>query len=283
MKRFIAILYFGGCALLAPSLPAQNNYITTIHPFSTIIKPLLPASEGITALLPAGASPHTFEMRPSDARSIASARALIFGGANLDDWAVSVYAKERIDLISLIPDSLRVYLDEEKKITDPHFWTDPLTVLAMLEPIANRLCALDPDNCDLIRENSRKFGDLLQRLDGRIRSRTGTITNRNIMISHPFFNYFLRRYQFNLIGVIETVPGKEPGPREISGLIEAGNRHHIRAVFVHGQHEARSAAIVADGLNVPVISLDPIGSPESTPEYADLIMLNVNRMMEALK
>ncbi len=283
MKRCIAILYFAGCFMFAPVLPAQNDYITTIHPFTTIIKPLLPASEGITALLPAGASPHTFEMRPSDARSIANARALIFGGANLDDWAVSVYAKNRIDLISLIPDSLRVYLDEEKKITDPHFWTDPLTVIAMLDGIADRLCALDPEHCDLIHEKCGVFGTLLQQLDARIRSRIGTISNRNIMISHPFFNYFLRRYRFNLVGIIETVPGKEPGPREISGLIEAGKRHHIRAVFVHGQHEARSAAIVADGLNVPVVSLDPIGSPDTTPSYTDLIMLNVNRMLEVLK
>ena len=283
MNRSLCISLITGILLSASILIAQNHYTTTIYPFKTIIGPLLPASDKIAALLPPGASPHTFEIKPSDARAVADARAFIIGGANLDDWALSAPSENLINLQRMIPDSSILYLDSQKNTVDPHFWTDPLTVYAMLDKITARLCEVDPRNCAIFRQNQHFFAAELRELHKEIKTQMRTIKNQNVMISHPFFSYFLKRYGLNLIGVIEAVPGKEPGPREISRLIEAGRQDNIRAVLVHGRHEERSATVVANALDVPVVRLDPIGSPELTPTYADLMYLNVERMMEALK
>ena len=87
-------------------------------------------------------------------------------------------------------------------------------------------------------------------------------------------------FRLNLIGVVEYQPGREPGPRELAKLLETGRRHNIRAIYVHGQHEARSAAVLADGLGIPVIMLDPVGDPDVTPGYAQLLQRIANRILE---
>jgi len=264
-------------------LPAQNEYVTTIHPFKTIVQPLLPNEDGVSVLLPAAASPHTFELKPSDVRSIAACTALIIGGPNLDDWAFNTHVKHLINLQDLIPDSMRIYLDDHKQIVDPHFWTDPLTVRSMLTQLSARLCEMNPHSCAEIQERTKDFAESLKQLDDEIKIMTGAIQNRNIIISHPFFLYFIRRYGLKLVGIIEPVPGKEPGPREISRLIDEGRRYAVSGVFVHGHHEERSAALVAGTLQVPLVRLDPIGTPETAPCYSDLLKFNIQRILDATK
>ena len=266
-------------SIVSPLL-GQTWYVTSIYPFKLILNPLLAGKGSIMALLPPGASPHTFEIKPSEARAIANARALIIGGANLDDWAAGSSPENLINLQLLIPDSLKIYLDDQKETVDPHFWTDPLTVRAMLSSLTEKLCRLDQQNCSRIRSNSGKFASILTSLDSDIRNQLSSITNRSIMISHPFFNYFLKRYGLNTVGIIETVPGKEPGPREISGLIAAGRANKIRAVYVHSRHEERSASVIADALDIPLVRLDPIGNPQEINDYSELIIYNVKRIVE---
>ncbi len=264
-------------------LPAQNEYVTTIHPFKTIIQPILPVEDSISVLLPAAASPHTFEIKPSDARVINDCTALIIGGPNLDDWAFSANAKHLINLQQLIPDSMKIYLDDREEVVDPHFWTDPLTVKSMLANLSARLCKIDPHSCVKIQDRTSDFAGSLERLDAEIKIMMGAIRNRNIIISHPFFLYFLKRYGLNLVGVIEPTPGKEPGPREISRLIEQGRKYAVSAVFVHGHHEARSASLVANMLGIPLVQLDPIGTPEIAPSYSDLLKYNIQRILDSTK
>jgi zinc transport system substrate-binding protein len=266
---------------IASTLCGQTGYVTSIYPFKLILNPLLGGRDSITTLLPPGASPHTFEIKPSDARAIANARALIIGGANLDDWTTGSFPEKLINLQLLIPDSLKMYLDDKKETVNPHFWTDPLTVRAMLHMLTEKLCNLDPQNCKRIMSNSGTFSSMLSGLDTDIRMQLRSVGNRSMMISHPFFNYFLKRYGLDLVGVIETVPGKEPGPREISELIRAGRTNKIRAVYVHSGHEERSATVIADALGIPLVRLDPIGDPQKIRDYAELIRYNVNLIVKA--
>ena len=82
-KTFIFVLL-----LSFNSAYSQTKYVTTIHPFHEILKNITGARGEVHRILPPGASPHTYELRPSDLRIVATATALFYGSENLDAWAL---------------------------------------------------------------------------------------------------------------------------------------------------------------------------------------------------
>lgn len=63
------------------------NVVTTIFPLADIIRELGGDRVSVSYLLPAGASPHTYEPTVEQARSIAGAHLFVYVGAGLDEWA----------------------------------------------------------------------------------------------------------------------------------------------------------------------------------------------------
>ena len=131
---------------------AQPKFVTTIYPFFDIVRSIVGDRGVVYNILPSGASPHTYQLRPSDMRHVETATAMIMGGPGLDDWAYKLPNTNRIELLDLVPDSLILTFEafhEETRVKDsvstdehahhhhegdidPHFWTDPLTVRGIL-------------------------------------------------------------------------------------------------------------------------------------------------------
>src|SRR5690606_16416946 len=112
-----------------------------------------------THLLPAGASPHTFEPRPSQIRDVARADLIISNGARLDDWIEPLIAAgnpqaERLVLANGVPllpwsepsgDGDPDDHAHHHGAFDPHIWLDPVLVKDDLAPrIAQALTHLAP-------------------------------------------------------------------------------------------------------------------------------------------
>ena len=127
---------------------------TTSSVFASIVSELAGSTFEVRNVLPAGSSPHAFEPRPSDARAITSARLLIYGASNLDEWVVRRTDVPRTSLMSLLPDSMALPHGSENP--NPHFWLDPLAVKALVGPLADLLCGLEASYCDEIRRQANR-------------------------------------------------------------------------------------------------------------------------------
>lgn len=299
MKKFLALIIL---ITAGPAL-SQTKYVTTIHPFRTIIQTIVGERAEAYDILPAGASPHTYELRPSDVRMMEAAHALFYGAINLDAWALKFQHARHIELIKLVDHDALIYFQQEghnartdaprdhdkaeghhdHSGVDPHFWTDPMTVKSMLPGLVKELCALDPAGCELFKNNSLRFSRQLDSLHVKIKTMLAPIQGSNVMISHPFFQYFFRSYGIDPVGIIEAIPGKEPTPRQLKKYIEQVKQNQVKAVFDHIQLPDRATKLVAEASGRKLCHLDPIGGVAGRQTYDELLLYNARLILEALQ
>lgn len=267
-------------------------YATTVYPFRSILEPVVGARGSVRNLLPVGASPHTYDPRPSDAISAADAVVLFYGAPELDDWGAQLSSRRTVALIDMLPDSLVGNLQSHHSVNgaehghstgrDPHFWMDPLTVDALLPALVDTLCAADSESCAVYSENAGAFSDRLAALHDSVRSLIDPVASRSVLLSHPFIEYFLRRYGIRVAGVVEETPGSEPTAHDMLRIVNEVRQSGADAVLVLSQSPDRAARAVSETLNMPVIELDPIGGVDGRMTYEDLILYNAHRLRQAL-
>ncbi len=287
--RFIAIFFLS--LLVSCSAPTgKNELVTTIFPFKVILQEVVGNRFEIKAILPAGADPHTYEMLPSDFQSIQNAKVFFYGSNSLDGWASKIDIKNKVEMLSLVPKNylidIKVYNignHEEHLGTDPHFWTDPVTVKAMLPNILNELIKVDPAGKDEYQSNAKLFSEKLDSLDLIIKQNLKNIRYKNIFTSHPFYNYFFERYGFNVLGSIEIAPGSQPTPKDLKNLIDLVDKENVKAIFINRQDSNKSAKVLAESAGIKDFTLDPIGGNQGNTTYEEIILNNLEIIKQALK
>jgi zinc transport system substrate-binding protein len=212
------------------------------------------------------------------------------GSPKLDNWAYRFHHPSRIELIPLIPKENLLYLEvkfgKHKGKTagiDPHFWTDPLTVKMLIPELVKRLYQLDSNGCDIYEKNSQIFINQLDSLYQMIKEKLAVIENKSILLAHPFFQYYLKRFDFDLVGIIEIAEGTEPTPRELKEIIEIARDRKVKAIFTQKQHSDRAARIVAESTGTKVYELDPLGGVLDRKTYQEILLYNTQIILEALR
>jgi zinc transport system substrate-binding protein len=166
---------------------------------------------------------------------------------------------------------------------DPHFWTSPVAVQALLPALVDSLCAVDAEGCATYRANADTFATELEALDGRLSTMLRPVRHAPVMLAQPFFHYFARRYGPRVVGVVEASPAKEPSPREVQRLVTRARTAHVQAVFTQHQLPPRSAQVVAESAGLPVHTLDPLGGTEGRQRYEALLLHNATVISSALQ
>jgi zinc transport system substrate-binding protein len=294
LSQVIAVLLFFnyGCSVKNE----QAEIITTIYPFKAIIQEITGDKIEVKSVLPAGADPHTYEMLPSDYQTIQQASIFFYGSESLDGWAAQIGARNKIEMIKLVPEEFLIEIkirdlsdnnhnhnEEESLGIDPHFWTDPLTVQAMLPNLTYEVINADPTNEEYYRNNARDFSIRLSELDKKLKEETAELKFRNVFTAHPFYSYFFERYNFFIAGSIEIVPGYQSTPKDIKQLMELVKKQNVKAIFTHKQHKDKPAKVLAESTGVNLFELDPIGGTAGRMTYEEIILHNSDIIKKALK
>ena len=294
------ILFFILLHLGCETQQSKPLYVTTIPPVAAILREIVGTKGEVSCLLSNGASPHTYSVQPSDVFKVQSAKAFFYVSDILDGWVSKIPSNNKIMLIDLIPkDNLISFNGQEHSHShnseneaepnhnleniDPHFWTDPLTVKALLVKLVDTLSVLDPDNAATYKANSGIFEKRLELLDRQVSSALLKLRGKPVFLFHPSFLYLLKRYNLRYAGSIEVSPGKEPTPRYIAELSKKIRESGTKAIFTEPQLPEAPAKMIAKESSVLVYTLDPIGGTKETSKYTDLIMYNVKILQRALE
>ena len=273
--------------------------VATIHPLTAILREVAGCRLSIKTLLSPASSPHTFEPKPSDIREIEQAAALFYVGPHLDEqWVGRIPAASKIKMLELLPDQFMLVMQEdhhgvikhmssgydtEHGVIDPHFWTDPLAVKAMLPKLIHTLSAIDPEGKVVYEQNSNRFTEDLGRLHEKVEQMLLPVRNEPVLLLHPSFQYMMNRYGLYFAGVIEFSPGKEPTPRFIMKLVENIKKLQVRALFSEIQLSKKTVAAIAEAAGIPVRELDPIGGVSGRKQYHELILYNAKALADGLR
>jgi len=300
----------------APEASGARVYLVTVTPLKLILDPLVGDRASVTVLLAPGASAHTYEPRPSDAMRAESCTAMFWVGENFDGWAAMLQAPQKVALLELLPAAERLPGVEHhhgeaeqgeaahagasaggaeeqgteggKTVSlheaDPHVFTDPLTVRALLPGLTAELARLDPDGAEQYKANAAKFEQELDSLGGEVAKELAGVKGRSALTYHQSFGYLFHRYGIVVAGVIEEFPGKEPSPRGLAHLVDAAREQHVAALFTETLMPRRPAEVIAEATHLPLFELDPAcgASTRSYATYRDYVLYNAGVIAKAL-
>ncbi|MCJ7617134.1 MAG: metal ABC transporter substrate-binding protein [Desulfobacterales bacterium] len=271
--------------------------IASIFPVADMVKQVGGMYVDVTIVIPSGASPHTFEPRPSLLKKISKARVFFMIGAGLELWAgnfvrlsnnqlFTVKLSEGIPLIKLSKHNHgdADISDTESGFANPHIWLDPEIAKLMVNKIISALCKLDNKHMKYYEKRGSAYLDKLNELHVLITSTVEKFKTRKYVSFHPAWDYFARRYGLESVGVIEAAPGRQPTPKSIQNIISLIKQHDIRAVFAEPQLNPKVAEVIANEANVKMLLLDPMGGPDikGRDTYFDLMKYNLNVLQEAM-
>lgn len=250
----------------------------------------------VFTLVPPGASPHTYELKPSQVTQVARAHLLVLNGVGFEFWADK--------LVKAVDNPALVVVDTSKGISileagdgehatrrgghghsggNPHIWLDPRQAMVQVGHIRDALIRADPDRAAMYRENATRFLSELEDLDREIVAEVEGWRRRQFIAFHPAWVYFARRYGLEQVGVIEASPGREPSPVELARIVQTAKRIGATAIFAEPQFSSKAAEIIAHESGAQVLFLDPLGSSLKDRGYIAMMRYNVAQMASALR
>jgi ABC-type Zn uptake system ZnuABC Zn-binding protein ZnuA len=251
----------------------------TLFPLGDVARVIAGSAADVVVMLPAGATPATYEPTPELVRRLARARLVVAVGAGADGWGADLARAWRAELL-LLSDAMTLGYDG-----NPHVWLDPILVRdAVLPQLKSALIRVAPASEDSIRIRAAAYHDRLTDLDREIRDTLASLTSRAFVATHPAWPYFAERYHLRQVGVLYPAPGRELGPRELATLVDEARRAGVRGVFTEPQLGQTGVRALAEELQAQIGMLDPLGGPGEADRdsYEALLRYNAREFSRLL-
>lgn len=255
----ICTLLIVGCTTKSDS--DKKTIFVTITPMQSIIEEITAGDFDIEVIVPKGASPETFEPTPKQVTSFSDAEFIFSTG--LIDFEKSLVERigddaEVVNLsngIELIAGSCSHGNHQHKHGVDPHIWTSPRALRAMVTNAHKAIMAHYPDSV----KYTEATGLLLERinkLDNYCATRIKAEGVEAMMIYHPAYTYYARDYGIEQIAIEHD--GKEPSLRQTTALIEKAKEHGIKAILRQPQYSEDKVRAIANDAGAEIITTDPL-------------------------
>jgi len=265
----VTVLTAAGLAALATPVGAADDTIdvwVSILPQVEMVERVGGELVAVHPLVQPGHSPATYEPTPRQLSALSDADLVLrigvpfeasllhkIGGVQPDLWIVDAAAG-----IELQPIDDQGYHHHGPARLDPHTWLDPELVKIQAANIGDALCEAAPRHCGTFRKNLATYRDDLDRANREIEVVLTPFRGRDLLVFHPSFGYFARRYGLHQVAV-ET-GGKTPSPRRLAELVEAAQASGTGAVFVQPQFANTAAQAVAEAVGCRLVELDPLAA-----------------------
>ena len=266
--------------------------VTTTSVFADIVANVGGDLVRVTSLVPKNGDVHTYEPRPADVASVASARLLVMNGLGLDDWLTKLLTaasaagtpllKLGVDLpgVTLLP-------GETAATENPHLWMNVKYAEGYVDRIAAALSVVDPGGVATFAANATAYKARLDALDASVRAKIATIApaNRKLVTFHDAFPYFARAYGITIVGVAVEAPGQDPGATYTASLIAAMRSAGVKAIFSERQFPTKLIDELAAQAGASVVSNlydDALGDPPVT-SYEAVITWDTDQLVAALR
>ncbi|SDT02821.1 zinc transport system substrate-binding protein [Halopseudomonas litoralis] len=269
------------------AMAATPSVLTTIKPVQLIAAAVLDGVAEPDVLLPPGASPHNYALRPSDRRRIASADRLYWVGPDLERFLQQLLDSQprarRLDVISGVTlrsfDDAHQHADEHDEhghdtqhsahehddhqhapgSRDPHIWLSVRNAQHIAQWMATDLAGLYPEHGERLQRNAADFIQRLDQLHERQRQRLQPLADKPYFVFHDAYGYLQDSLGVHPRGVFTLSEEIQPGARHVNTLRQQLTAAGPSCVFREPQFPARRAETITAGLPVRSAELDPLG------------------------
>lgn len=275
-------------ALQCGAAESRSIVFVSILPQKYFVQQISGDRFAVEVMVPPGASPHTYEPKPSQMRKLAASLAYFTIGVELERvWLDKIatinpdmhvfHTDAAIEKIAMAGEphshfadvAEDVHRDEDETGLDPHIWLSPALVKSQAGIIRDSLIQLDPAGEHVYRENFAAFAARLDNLDDRLRQLLEDQQHRKFMVFHPSWGYFAASYGLEQVAV--EIEGKQPKPAQLKALIRQARELDITVVFAQPQLSQKSAEVIAREIGGEVVLIDPLAENwfENMSQVAD--------------
>lgn len=270
------------------------NVVVTIKPLHGLMTALMKGTDQAPVLLlPNGASPHHYSLRPSDLHELNNAEIIIRADSSLESFLDKIISSMNNppDLISMseLPGMQRIPLragqahehQTSESNNDPHAWLSPLNALTFVNRMTVLLAEEDPDNAQLYARNARELNHQLVALDQHIDAELHSVRQQPFLVIHDAYQYFEDHYGLNHAGAFALTPDQQRGLKQISELKQLIRDKNIHCIISEPQYSSRLIRTLSEGSDLRHGIADPLGNLVNRGENAYFeLMLN---MMDGFK
>ncbi|MBY2938275.1 zinc ABC transporter substrate-binding protein [Rhizobium leguminosarum] len=269
--------------------------VTSIKPIHSLVSAIMQGVGEPELIVDGAASPHTYNLKPSNARALQEAKVIFWVGPGLEAFLekplqalgrnASIAELDNAPGLVKLPfreggafephddgdehDSASGHEHDKAEAThgaeadhdhgafDTHLWLDPMNAKAMATMITTTLVAADPANALTYQGNAKALDDRLDALDTEIKGIVAPVKGKPFIVFHDAYQYFEHRYGIRVAGSITVSPETIPGAERVSEIHRKVGELGATCVFAEPQFEPRLVNVVIEGTRAKSGVLDP--------------------------
>ncbi|MDQ1175654.1 zinc ABC transporter substrate-binding protein AztC [Microbacterium sp. 20-116] len=286
-----ALLCLTGCAGSAAS--DRPLVVVTTNILGDVVSKLAGDDVEVLTLMRPGADPHSFEISAAEAARMRSADLLVANGLGLEEGLQQHLDAASADGVRTIVagDAVRVlpYTSADADgADDPHFWTDPAQMIAVVDRLTP---ALESLGGAAVTERSAGYRAQLETLDADMTAAFSAIPaeRRALVTNHHVFGYLADRFDFRLIGAV--IPGgttlAAPSTSDLADLVAAIDEAKVPTIFAESSSPDRLVRALAEEADrhVEVTELFTESLTDASgdaPDYLTMMRVNTERIATGL-
>ena len=246
-------------------------------------------------LVGADTDAHTYQPKPTDARALAAAQALVSNGLGYEGWidrlakaapfkGRAIVATAGVATLQGAPSPGHSHAHGP----DPHCWQDAGRVRRYVGNIVEGLAAADAANASFYRERGQAYDKRLAALDQWIKAEIAKVpaAQRRAITAHDSFRYFTAAYGVQFFAPRGFTTESEPSAKDVAALIRQVREQKIKALFVENmsnpglidQIARESSAVVG-----PRLYSDALSGPNGpAPTYEAMMRHNVTALVAGM-
>jgi zinc transport system substrate-binding protein len=290
-RLFSIFVVFAASFLLIGPARADVRVLTSIKPLQLIAAAVQDGVAIPEVLLPPGASPHNYALRPSDVRKVQTVDLVYWIGPDMEGFLPRVLNGRTLPSVAVqdLPGlKLRHFAEDNHSHSeeadehdhdhrpgslDAHLWLSPVNARVIASKMAADLSGVDPANAPRYQSNLKAFDERLDALDLRMKARLAGIAGKPYFVFHEAFDYFEDAYGLKHTGVFSVAAEVQPGAQHVAAMRTRLQEVGKTCVFSEPPLRPRLAETLVAGLPVKLAELDALGgyTPATAQGYEQVL------------
>lgn len=264
------------------SAHAAPRVVVTVKPLHSLVAGVM-AGVGVPELIIRGAgSPHTYNLKPSEARLLDGAQVVFWIGESLETFMAAPLAAlgSRARVVALLhapgvaplrgrgggpweehPGSEAAGAGEHVDATyDGHLWLDPAKAQVIARTVAAVLGESDPAQRERYADNADRMIARIAVLDAELGGTLAPVRDVPYVVFHDAYQYFETHFALRAVGSVTVSPERTPGARRIREIREKIRSLGARCIFSEPQFPSAILGTLLEGTGTRTGTLDPLGA-----------------------
>ncbi len=288
----VEILAFWALAtcLVGHAAAIETRVVVTTKPIHSLVASVMGAVASPRLLVEGSASPHTFTLKPSDARAINDAEIFIRVSDAVEPFTRKIVAAlpASVTLLTLADAKGMTLLDQRKggsfeehghhgddkgeehdhdhdddeggDVKDGHIWLAPSNARAIVESVSAALSAKFPDHATTFKANAARAIARIDALAKEIETLVTPVKDQPFILFHDSTQYFEHSFGLAAAGSITVSPDVQPSAKRLTAVRRKIATLGAACVFTEPGFQPNLVAAVTEGTKARSGAIDAEGA-----------------------